>query len=961
MLETATNYHAKYYSYALTRRGGEGVERLTQSLLNAVVDLNPHQVEAALFALHSPISTGVILADEVGLGKTIEAGLVLCQLWAERKRKLIIVCPASLRKQWQCELEEKFNLPAQIVDSKTRRDLAKEGYDNPYDKESVLIVSYPYAARTSDKLRAVSWDCVVMDEAHRLRNSYRESSKEGKPLRQAFEGRRKILLTATPIQNSLAELYGLSTMLDPTLFGDFANYRSNYMNAGGDLQDLRDRLKDFCWRTLRKDVRAFIKYTERIPLTHTFESSDREMRLYEEVSAYLQNPDTYAFPVQERSMLTTMVRKVLASSTIALIGTLERIRERLEGILQGLHKKDDSLLEEILSGDPDILAEFEEDQDDSDTHADEHEDQPPADSTDKVDEEKLRKEISLVEDLIHQAKCIGTDTKARELLKALKKGWDKLAELGAEQKVVIFTESRRTLNFLREFLEANGYDEQVVCFSGGSHNDAHSKEIYKAYKARHPEDTSSKDVMMRHALIDAFKRKGKILIATEAGAEGINLQFCSMLVNYDLPWNPQRIEQRIGRCHRYGQKFDVVVVNFCNARNAADVRVFEVLQDKFSLFSGLFGASNDVLGVVGKNGQSLERRINDILTLCRTPEEINRAFDELQNELQEQIAALRAATCKAVVENLDDDVRSLLKINQADAQDYLSEGEIRFMAITRNVLASRAVFSEDGRSFELVDSPLPEVLPGLYSYCRVAGDDAGYIYRPNSPLGEWVLDKAKQQDTPYAVVTFNLDSYEGKITMIERLRGKSGLLRLDLLTLKSLDEQSHLLFSAMTDDGQFLEPDIAEKLFKYLASEVYAQSTDSNAMSRLEENAAQYAKATVNKVGESNNEHFKKATEKLQQWSEDQIAAASHKVETLRARRRELERSIRQARNLDEQKVYQTEFDQVRREIRRARANIEAVEDETDEKRRRLLDDLQRRLIPEAARENLFAIRWRVI
>lgn len=136
-------YQAKFFAYALTREGGENLDRLRQSLLNAAVDLNPHQVEAALFALRSPLSKGVLLADEVGLGKTIEAGLVMCQFWAERKRRILVVCPASLRKQWQCELEDKFSLPAVLVDAKSAKALRKEGFANPYEKPSVLISSYP--------------------------------------------------------------------------------------------------------------------------------------------------------------------------------------------------------------------------------------------------------------------------------------------------------------------------------------------------------------------------------------------------------------------------------------------------------------------------------------------------------------------------------------------------------------------------------------------------------------------------------------------------------------------------------------------------------------------------------------------------------------------------------------------------------------------------------------------------
>jgi len=223
-----TAWQAKYIAYALSlQHAGGGMDRLSQALFNASVDLNPHQIDAALFALQSPLSGGSLLADEVGLGKTIEAGIVLCQLWAERKRRLLVICPASLRQQWAQELEEKFHLPALVLDAKTWSRLRQQGR-NPLNDSSVVILSYAYAMRMKDDLRPVTWDLVVMDEAHKLRNAYRESNKIGQALLWALEGRRKLLLTATPLQNSVMELYGLSTLIDQQMFGDTTSFRSLY-------------------------------------------------------------------------------------------------------------------------------------------------------------------------------------------------------------------------------------------------------------------------------------------------------------------------------------------------------------------------------------------------------------------------------------------------------------------------------------------------------------------------------------------------------------------------------------------------------------------------------------------------------------------------------------------------------------------------------------------------------------
>lgn len=274
-----TPYHAKYYAHDPTRRAAaDGPERLSMSLFDATVDLNPHQIEAALFALQSPLSKGVVLADEVGLGKTIEAGIVLCQYWAERRRRLLEICPASIRKQWALELEEKFNLPVFVLDAKAYRQARCESRD-PIQPGAILVVSLNYANRIREELRAVTWDLVVIDEAHKLRNAYRPSNEVGQGIRWATEGCRKLLLTATPLQNSLLELYGLSTLIDENIFGDVTSFRAPYAGAGSDLAALRARLASFCKRTLRNQVSEYIRYTERRPITQPFRPTDSEHAL----------------------------------------------------------------------------------------------------------------------------------------------------------------------------------------------------------------------------------------------------------------------------------------------------------------------------------------------------------------------------------------------------------------------------------------------------------------------------------------------------------------------------------------------------------------------------------------------------------------------------------------------------------------------------------------------------------
>jgi superfamily II DNA/RNA helicase len=658
---TLTPYHAKYFAHDLTRRAASGMDRLSMSLFDAAVDLNPHQIEAALFALESPLSKGVILADEVGLGKTIEAGIVLCQFWAERKRRLLVLCPASLRKQWALELEEKFNLPTRVLDAKAFRDEQRSGRA-PLNANAVLIVSFNYANALRDELKAIAWDLVVVDEAHKLRNAYRPSNKVGQGIRWATEDCRKLLLTATPLQNSLLELFGLSTLIDEHLFGDINAFRAQYASAGSSITDLRQRLSGFCKRTLRNQVTEYIRYTERRPITRPFTPSDDEHALYEAVSGFLQRSDSYALPQRQRHLTALILRKLLASSSQAIAATLDTLRMRLEILRDEQTQSDPEFTEGLIEAEEiegDLLDEILEEDEEAD---------PSKSAPVTIDRQKLREEIDILQRLATWARGIGIDTKTQTLLKALDIGFEQMITTGAARKALIFTESRRTQDYLKTFLESHGYGGQVVLFNG-TNGGPETTAIYERWVEKNLNTgrvSGSRAVDVRTALIEHFRDEATILLATEAAAEGINLQFCSLVINYDLPWNPQRIEQRIGRCHRYGQKHDVVVINFLNERNEADRRVLELLGEKFSLFSGVFGASDEVLGTI-ESGVDFERRILSIYQECRTPEAIDIAFRKLQEEMDERI--------RIRLESYDDALNNLIPHRTAQQDDLLASAE----------------------------------------------------------------------------------------------------------------------------------------------------------------------------------------------------------------------------------------------------------------------------------------------
>ena len=968
---TITSHHAKYFAHDLTRRATSGMDRLSMALFDAAVDLNPHQIEASLFALQSPLSKGVILADEVGLGKTIEAGIVLCQFWAERKRRLLVICPASIRKQWALELEEKFNLPVQVLDAKVYRKARRSG-QTPLSTNAVVVMSHHYANRLREELKTIAWDIVVIDEAHKLRNAYRPSNKVGQGIRWATEDCRKLLVTATPLQNSLLELYGLSTLIDERLFGDVNSFRSQFASAGSNLEALRQRLSVFCKRTLRNEVMEYIRYTERRAITRPFKPTDEEHALYEAVSGFLQREDSYALPQRQRHLTALILRKLLASSSQAIAATLDTLRARLE-----------TLLDEQASSDPEFteqLIEAEEIEDDllDEILAESEDDNQPEAPPVTIDRQKLREEIDILQRLATWARAIGIDTKTRALLKALEIGFEQMATTCAARKALIFTESRRTQEYLKAFLESNGYRGQVVLFNG-TNGGPEATAIYQRW-AEENRDTGraagSRAVNVRTALIEHFRDEATILLGTEAAAEGINLQFCSLVVNYDLPWNPQRIEQRIGRCHRYGQKHDVVVINFLNERNEADRRVLELLTEKFSLFNGVFGASDEVLGSI-ESGVDFEKRILGIYQQCRTPEEIDDAFRTLQAEMDEQIRTRLDDTRRTLFEHFDEDVHQRLRVQLADAQAQLDRVGRRFWSLTRFMLDGRARFNDAALAFDLEHPPRAGIPKGRYHLISKSHPKSGtgadengtatrsvFLYRLSHPLGEHVVDGAKALPTPSDRIVFDVTHHPARLYVIEALRGKSGYLTLTRLIIDSYEREEYLLFSGFHEAGVSLDQETMEKLFGCAGRTTHDGDGEgaipAGVMQRLDRESRRHAQATISRSLEQNATHFNDAREKLERWADDMLLSAEKALLDTKEQIKAQRRQARQAVTLTEQHEIQEKIRKLERRQRRQRQEIFKTEDEIIEKRDQLIDSLERRLAQRTETEILFTIRWAV-
>lgn len=951
-----TEYQAKFFAHELERSyANDHVGKLAGLLFDAQVEPKPHQIDAALFALQTPFLPGVILADEVGLGKTIEAGIIITQYWAERKRRILIVAPSSLRQQWKQELFEKFLIPAELLDTSSKVRLLSNSSAAPSD---VLICSYEYLQRNQhDLMRA--WDLVVADEAHRLRSYWNGRAKVAGAFAEVVRNAEKtVLLTATPLQNKLEELYGLVSVFDPNYFHSLEAFRERYIknrDLNGD-DDLVERVATISKRTLRRDAEKYIRFTQRMPITVEFEPSADEKHLYDQVNDYLQRDELYAFAASQRHLSALILRKRLGSSTFAVASTLENIANRLSEELQVGQRRDGR---GVLVFDDDLTNEEREEADAiNDVSI------SSAILSDRQLHTEIQSEIEELRQFARLARSITVNQKAVHLDDALDRGFAKLRDIGAPQKAIIFTDSTKTQEYLAHTLREAGRGDGLVLFNGQNNSPA-ANSIYQDWMAKNKDSdlvTGVPSSDRRKALVDYFRDHGSIMIATEAAAEGINLQFCSMLVNYDLPWNPQRVEQRIGRIHRFGQKHNVVVVNFSNKGNIAEQRILDLLEGKFKLFDSVFGASDEVLGAI-EDGFDFERQISRILDRCTTSEQIDAAFEELEEQYSNEITEEMARAKTRVFDNLDPHVQDRLKSYDAQSGEVLNKFERLLLSVTRFELREHAIFHGDGRTFDLHSSPVLDAPLGRYFF-KSAPLEGAHQYRYSSALAKYAVASAIEAPTPPAELIFDLSQSPRVSAAIREFEGASGHVVVKKVTfnMKAKNDdvsESYILAAGVTDDGRLLDSEHVSDLMDLLVvgqSHVPGARNGVRLETALEEQRLQLEK----EVQSRNARYYNQQEEILERSIQDLKAEKDSKVREYEAKHREHRKLSRQA---------DDPMDELRHK-KQARKWGERVEEEEDAYRRernRLRDEaddmlvlIEQSLKGTQRIEDLFSISWRV-
>ncbi len=647
-------------------------------LSNARIEPALHQVMVALSVL-SKSRPRMILADEVGLGKTIEAGLILKELRARQiVDRVLIVVPASLQWQWQQELRSKFNEPFEVLDGALLKSLSRHG-ENPWLRHDNVITSLSLARREThaELIVEAGWDLVVFDEAHRVRRSLhgkRVSSTLGyqlaDELKEAVDG--MLLLTATPMQLHPFELYSLIELVEPGICDSFEQYEHNrhqlprlaaiakdvqrweilseaqqrmltdffsshridlYKTEGRrSAMTILERKHPFA-RTMIRNRKADVGgFTKRDPQFILVQLDDDELELYQDITKYLRHQYNIAQESKQRAIGFLMVtyQKMLASSSNAVRTALKRRIVRLSEKHRTSGGSIDMTDNTHLSpGDPRELS-------------------TAVEANDykllSTDHTGLQGEIAVLQDLVRRLGAM-RDTKAKTLVHTM------LQKIPAEEKVIIFTQFLETQTFLQQTLRHHGYEVEV--FNGRMNQQQKDEAVIR------------------------FRRQSQVLIATEAGGEGRNFQFTHVMVNYDLPWNPMKVEQRIGRLDRMGQKEDVVIYNLACA-GTIEERILDVLHKRIRLFEESVGALDPILGTVEDDIRSLA--FDEVSATSGQSRDVEAELEQrvrqarmLENEKQH--LALDPATFRRDQANSLVDER--IMAGPSDLQSYM-EGALRY-------------------------------------------------------------------------------------------------------------------------------------------------------------------------------------------------------------------------------------------------------------------------------------------
>ncbi|MBO4515942.1 DEAD/DEAH box helicase [bacterium] len=889
-----TEEQALYFKeYILLKNSGNNVSRIGSSLFESKIALNPHQISAALNFFQNPMRKGMLFADEVGLGKTIEAGIVISQYWYEHKQRIIIICPASLIKQWNEELYEKFHLDSVIIDGKALNN-------STFKWDSKIYITSINNVYLNKERFSFNFDLIVIDEAHKLRNVYKDKGVMAPAIKEIFAGQKKLLLTATPFQNNLQELFGLFSLIDENIFPDLGVFKEKYINNYTSYrEELKSIIKLYTVRTLRKDVSKYINYTKRNVFLADYSLTDQEIHLYEEIENLLYDSTiSTIYSAGQLHLIIVLLQKLLSSSLYAVKNTLINMNSKLKNSNQIIFDED---------ADEDFENIFEN-------------------SLLNLPDNEAKSFSNSITSCVQDIEKVIIDSKFERLIKSINDLYEEFdKDSNRNKKILIFTESKKTQKYLYE--KIGQFYSKVLMFNGENEGD-NIKDLYNSWAAIYnPEKKINKGIAVRRAIVDAFEKEYEILIATDAAAEGLNLQFCSVIINYDLPWNPQKIEQRIGRCHRYGQKNDVIVINLLNSSSTIDKRIYELLNSKLGIFDETFGASDLILG--NNISENLEDSIKSIYKTCRSPQEIEKAFENLQNQFRDEINQALKESENNLDTYFDEEVSKSFDLQFIEATRIVDEMADMFYKLIKYA-KPKAVFYDNNYSF-IYNNKTYTVL--------TRNDTNAEFCSITSFFGKEVLEKIDWLNIKPRKIVLDYSTSNKKIGFLDENNCHNCTIIVSKIIYDSYETTESLVLTGSFDNGIEIPSDICHKIIKLNSKEIISENVFISG--QILDKHKEDINLKIKEISDNNSRIFQEEINYIDNWADSLIEKIQLSVKNMRDERKELQLACDYTSSLEEKTVYQEQIQKLSKKINRAWIELAGLEDEVEEKRKNLINNLK--------------------
>ncbi|MDY6774841.1 MAG: helicase-related protein [Halobacteria archaeon] len=599
------------------------------SLTSSQIEIEPYQIQAAYEILNS-YDHRYLIADEVGLGKTIEAGIVIEELVArDRADRILIVSPAPLTTQWQDEMRDKFGRDYVVYDrgyvNATRNAHPNK---NVWEQENHVITSIDFAKQDDmlEPLKNAEWDVAVFDESHHLTAKEDEKTERyevGEAVSDNTDG--LIFLTGTPHSGKSVQFYKMVSLLDPYRFTDESDITP-------------DELDDLMIRRLKSDMvepDGTPMFPEKEIRTLPVDFTPQERDLYENVTEYIT--EHYNEAKEEGNQATGFAMAIYQKR---LVSSIHAIRKSLKKRVRTI--QNDAIKEDISNEKQDLIARYSTDPTSLTSKQREKVEKELQNLTLSTNPERVERELDIVKELKEQAENVDVDSKAEKLREFV----EGVLQEDPDERILIFTEYTDTLEYLRDEVLSN-YD--IAQIHGDIDHDRRRAEQRK------------------------FEDEVNIMLATDAAQEGINLQFAHIMVNYDLPWNPNRIDQRMGRLHRYGQENTVQIHNLF-VRDTRENKILDLLMDKIDAIESDLGMSSDVLGMVLEDFD-LE---STIMNAVHEDSPVEKVVEDIDTVVEEQKEALETVENNFLIRD-HFDPQDILDIIDESREEAISEDDIKLL------------------------------------------------------------------------------------------------------------------------------------------------------------------------------------------------------------------------------------------------------------------------------------------